>query len=300
MGHAFCLRLPAITLSASLAYFARLDAFPLVPPPHRALPREQSQSRIDGWTVEDIELYNSSFRTRTIPRGPGLSDSPSTCHDWDWLRAVAGDPFMSDSVRGYTPGILTGKWRGTELAPYDNRFTRFMTDDKPELPGQSRVPFSCCLEEHVRYSKRDERDSPCHISLFPPTSWTRKEGGMELIDERSSTKVFYKTLTRESSAQEPEMVQTDPNLGATADQEIVDVILSGRTEHHLQPAWEFSGRVRISDGLVVLVRQPVNGKLPRRSIYAGYLLSSQNFVGKWKYCSPDVQWEGIWTLCKAG
>jgi len=103
---------------------------------------------------------------------------------------------------------------------------------------------------------------------------------MELIDERSSAKVFYQTLTRE-----PEKVQSDTKLGATVDQEIVDVILSGRvstasllprfffpslalpflpnppfsfqTEHHLQPAWEFSGRVRISDGLVVLVRQPV-------------------------------------------
>lgn len=103
---------------------------------------------------------------------------------------------------------------------------------------------------------------------------------MELIDERSSAKVFYKTST-----QQPEKVQSDTKLGVTADQEIVDVILSGRvstaslsppaslpflalpfppnpplsfqTERHLQPAWEFFGRVRISDGLVVLVRQPV-------------------------------------------
>jgi len=97
---------------------------------------------------------------------------------------------------------------------------------------------------------------------------------MELFDKRSSAKVFYKTLAH----QEPEKVQSDTKLGIMADQEIVDVILSGRvstaslplpflsfpnpplsfqTEHHLQPAWEFSGRVRISDGLVVLVRQPV-------------------------------------------
>jgi len=39
-----------------LAWF---DAFPLVPPPYRAPSREQSQSQIDGWAVEDIELYNS-------------------------------------------------------------------------------------------------------------------------------------------------------------------------------------------------------------------------------------------------
>jgi len=61
----------------------------------------------------DTEAYNKSFRTRTVPRGPGCPDS--TCHDWDWLRAVVGDPFMSDSVRRCTPGTFTGKWRGTEI-----------------------------------------------------------------------------------------------------------------------------------------------------------------------------------------
>ena len=113
MGHSFDLRLPAIALSASLAYFARLDAFPLAIPPYRPPSREQDE--IESPTVENVEDYNSSFRTRTVPRGVGSQGSPSTLHDWDWLRAVAGDPFMSEPLRGYTPGILTGKWRGTEL-----------------------------------------------------------------------------------------------------------------------------------------------------------------------------------------
>lgn len=43
---------------------------------------------------------------------------------------------------------------------------------------------------------------------------------MELIDERSSAKLFYQTLS--------EKEQGDTKLAATADQEIVDVILSGR------------------------------------------------------------------------
>ena len=59
-----------------------------------------------------------------------------------------------------------------------------------------------------------------------------RQDGIELFDERSSTKVFYKTLNRESSGEEPENVQDDSELGATsatrADQEIVDVILSGK------------------------------------------------------------------------
>jgi len=97
MGHAFGLRLPAIVLSASLAYFAWLDTFPLVPHPYHAPSREQSQSQIDGWMVEDIELYNSPFHSRSVTCGPGCPDSPSTCHDWDcqWLRTVAGDPLKS-------------------------------------------------------------------------------------------------------------------------------------------------------------------------------------------------------------
>jgi hypothetical protein len=68
-------------------------------------------------------------------------------------------------------------------APYNSDFTRFMTGaaGPSELPDQSRVPFSCSLEEHVRYSKRDEWDDACHIPLFPPTSWTRKEVRAPLV-----------------------------------------------------------------------------------------------------------------------
>ncbi|KAI0278920.1 hypothetical protein BGY98DRAFT_1096424 [Russula aff. rugulosa BPL654] len=309
MGHTFGLRLPSITLSATLALFARLDAFPMVLPPFRPFEEQSENEDLDGPTVEDIELYNQSFHTLTIPRGPGCPGSASTCHDWDWLRAVAGDPFMSDSVRRYTPGMLTGKWRGTEMRRYAFHDPGCRTSD---FYG-SRIPFSWCLEEHVRYSKADERFDPCHVPLFPTANWTKKEDGMEFFDGRSSANIFYKTFSTDL-----EKAQSDTNLDATDDQEIVDVILSGRSERHIQPAWQLTGRVRISDGLVVLFRQYLNGRLPRRSIYAGYresafyesraddslfhyptVLSSQNFVGKWMYSVPDAQWEGVWALCKA-
>lgn len=117
MGHALDLQVPAIALSASLAYFARLGAFPLESPQYILPSREQSQ--MDGMTAEDIEDYNRSFCTRPVPRGPGspstVGSSLSTRHDWDWLRAVATDPILSGSLPRYTPGILTGKWRGTTL-----------------------------------------------------------------------------------------------------------------------------------------------------------------------------------------
>jgi hypothetical protein len=49
------------------------------------------------------------------------------------------------------------------------------------LPDQSRLPISCSLEEHVRYSgamscpSGDEWDDPSYIPLFPPATRTRRE-----------------------------------------------------------------------------------------------------------------------------
>ncbi|KAI0250324.1 hypothetical protein BJV78DRAFT_590373 [Lactifluus subvellereus] len=100
----------------------------------------------------------------------------------------------------------------------------------------------------------------------------RKEGGIELCDARSSTEAFYQTF----NCERPESVECDSESGALsgttkADREIVGVILSGKTEAHLHAAWgnyEFMGRVRISDGLVVLVRQPVRHRHAINSCHA--------------------------------
>jgi hypothetical protein len=119
MGHAFHLQLPAIALSATLAYCARLDAFPLMTTSD--LPLTRAQTTPPGLvTLEDVEYYHRFFSTRTVPRGPGSPTSPlqpclGSRHDWDWQRAVALEPAMSRRPQRYTPGILTGKWRGIRL-----------------------------------------------------------------------------------------------------------------------------------------------------------------------------------------
>lgn len=46
---------------------------------------------------------------------------------------------------------------------------------------------------------------------------------MEFFDERSSANIFYKTFSADL-----EKAQSDTNLDVTDDQEIADVILSGR------------------------------------------------------------------------
>ena len=112
MGHAFNLQLPAITLSASLAYCARLDAFPLMTASD--LPPTRAQTPPGRITLEDVEYYHRFFHTRTVPRAPS-SPTNGSRHDWDWQRAVASEPAMSRHLQRYTPGVLTGKWRGTLL-----------------------------------------------------------------------------------------------------------------------------------------------------------------------------------------
>ncbi|KAI9449022.1 hypothetical protein BJY52DRAFT_1228029 [Lactarius psammicola] len=261
MGHAFDLQLPAIALSASLAYYARLDKYPLRTAPD--LPPTRAQTPPGRIALEDVEYYHSFFCTRTVPHGPGSPASPlqpslGTRHDWDWQRAVASEPGMSRHLRRYTPGVLTGKWRGTLLAQLDRDPTPFMTGEAgpAAMPDSSRHPFFCNLEEHVRYSEPkscpsgDAQDESSNFPLLPQTKWFRKEVLALVCSDRAagSTKAFYRTFNPECHDE------------MTVDQEVVDVVLSGRAESHLQPAWgncEFWGRVRISDGLVVLVQHLV-------------------------------------------
>ncbi|KAI9435812.1 hypothetical protein H4582DRAFT_625106 [Lactarius indigo] len=298
MGHAFDLQLPAIALSASLAYFARLDAFPLMTASD--LPLTRAQTPPGRITLEDVVYYRRFFHTRVVPRGPGSPASPlqaplGSRHGWDWQRAVATKPAMSHHLQRYTPGVLTGKWRGTLLvrllrvpmlpcstvtnialftplslipvfsydgdndddpplpqAQYDRDPTPFMTGAGPAAMSESsRHPFFCHLEEHVRYSEPesslsgDAQDDTSYSPLLPQARWSRKENGYEY---RASTKAFYRTFNPECHDE------------SMIDHEVVDVVLSGKAESHLQPAWgncEFWGRVRVSDGLVVLVQHLV-------------------------------------------
>lgn len=62
-------------------------------------------------------------------------------------------------------------------SPYNSDVSRFMTGEAgpSDVPVESRLPFSCCLEEHVLYSKPNESFDPCHVPLSSPANWTRKE-----------------------------------------------------------------------------------------------------------------------------
>ncbi|EIM80190.1 uncharacterized protein STEHIDRAFT_126163 [Stereum hirsutum FP-91666 SS1] len=88
--------------------------------------------------------------------------------------------------------------------------------------------------------------------------------------------------------------------------EVTEIVLTGRTPPDAARAWgdyDYFGKVRMSDGLVVLSRKPV-GNTPgsRNTVFVGYLSSSQNLVGRWTFStstilkSDDQSWRGIFSL----
>ena len=118
------------------------------------------------------------------------------------------------------------------------------------MPDSSRHPFFCHLEEHVRYSELsvDAQDNSSSVSLLPQSRWSRTEvcgfyllrsgsariqrggavrkrhglthalpiyfqNGYEHLD---STEAFYRTFNPECHDE------------TAVDQEVVDVILTGR------------------------------------------------------------------------
>ncbi|EGO31272.1 hypothetical protein SERLADRAFT_353830 [Serpula lacrymans var. lacrymans S7.9] len=92
---------------------------------------------------------------------------------------------------------------------------------------------------------------------------------------------------------------------------ILDIVLTGETDLNHSRAWnpyKFYGRVRLWDGLIAIVRVPVNngGDPDRRFgrwIFTGYVVGGQNFVGTWRSVGSDVSvgvptWESAFVMSR--
>jgi len=139
------------------------------------------------------------------------------------------------------------------------------------------MPLYIKLEEHYCYDLR------AIVPMSPSEHETDKAwlpedlvvkdtvDGMEFSDSKGTFRTTYKTLGR----------------GETIchRKEVVDAIITGKTDDHHLAAWggftTIMGRVRIRDGLMVLVQSNARGTAAtgKRLLY-GYVTSSQNFVGR--------------------
>ncbi|KAJ6625940.1 hypothetical protein B0H10DRAFT_2211476 [Mycena sp. CBHHK59/15] len=221
---------PSVAMYSILCYFARLDTIvPEFPEHLRTGPRR-----------EDVEHFINECRTRFA----GLMDD---------VFAEYGDDVPCGTIRPYVPGSLTGRWQGSFIVPCLNEYRHWLTErDAPEnMEIFCRQPLYITLQEHFCYRAREKVPHDCpedgmkHAWLPQSVEWVERDGGVEVFDGTQSFKTFYETpATGEVPARRPG--------------EIVDVFVTGQTDDPHAKAWgsfDVRGRVRLSDGLVVLRRE---------------------------------------------
>ncbi|KAK7055507.1 hypothetical protein R3P38DRAFT_1358485 [Favolaschia claudopus] len=263
---------PSAPIYSILCYFTRLDILTPMFPVHLSS-RAQTAPRT-GPRREDVEHFINDCRTRFEP--------------WD---LVTKNPRSDES---YLLGSLTGRWQGSSIVPCLNSYRHWLNDaEAPEtMDTFCRQPLYITLQEYVSYAEapvvsdhkvgRGKQVDACQL----PSTWVEKEDGIEIQDEYSKRRRFYRKAGGKSSRQE------------TVD----DIIIAGQTDDPYASAWgafKLVGRVRLTDGLIVLKRESVAGL--GTTVFRGYMSSPQNFVGRYRALPKGyevAEWEAAFSLCK--
>ncbi|KAF8549840.1 hypothetical protein OG21DRAFT_1488240 [Imleria badia] len=308
-GQPTTLCLPPIAPFAILNYFARIEYFHLKVPLELPLNRHDAITKGTpcGPTRDDIDDFNARCATRVS--GWRYGDTfdgllKSRRHDPDSRRSLCGfDSALSHSpLVYYIPGTFSGRWQGSFIAPYREDYRSiFGSAEAPSpFPSFGRFPLYVKFRELYCYSPSTPlsvaEDEISFFNAFLPIGcqWREDESGIEFIGSNNSFRTHYTPLRRSKDASDVS------SMGA------LDVIITGITEAPYATAWngyKYIGRIRPSDGLVVLLREPLD---PQRvdlgpALFRGYVISSRNFVGRWRHISnaeQPAEWESTFSLCK--
>ncbi|KAJ7161047.1 hypothetical protein C8R46DRAFT_1106343 [Mycena filopes] len=141
-----------------------------------------------------------------------------------------------------------------------------------------RQPMYVTLQEYVRRRAEPENEKQSReAGGWLPTSWVEKDGGIEVLDERTTSV-------------------------AHLEENVEDVLVMGQTDDPYASAWgafKIFGRVRLSDGLIVLRRESVSGM--GTTLLRGYMSSHQHFAGRYRAIHKGnavAEWEAAFSLCK--
>ncbi|KAJ7054708.1 hypothetical protein C8F01DRAFT_483054 [Mycena amicta] len=262
--------IPAVPIYSILCYFTRLDMLNPMFPVHisRTHPPPKGPRR------EDVEHFINECRTPFEPWDvEPNSRSPAA------VRNAAEDALSRSLNQHHFPGLLTGRWKGSSIVPGINDYRHWM--DQPEAPETMetfcRQPLYLTLQEHFCYDAT-LLDDPVAL----PETWVEHDDGVR-VDGWSR---FYETHRGD-----------DP-----PEREIFDILVTGQTDDPYASAWghfKIIGRVRLSDGLIVLRRESVAGL--GTTVLRGYMSARQNFCGRYRAeddgCST-AEWEAAFSLCK--
>ncbi|KAJ7699322.1 hypothetical protein B0H17DRAFT_306967 [Mycena rosella] len=276
---------PSAPIYSILCYFTRLDTVvPMFPVHLSAAARSGAGPR-----PEDVEHFINECRTRFESCDQGQAALEQHLSSDDSLTRWLNHP--------YSPGSLTGRWKGSAIVPFINEYRHWLDD--PEAPETMdtfcRHPLYLTLEEHYYYAPTPTLSPGGYakemtIDAWLPAAWAERDGGIEVCDDSGSTR-FYETGVRNT-------------VDTPRPDNIVDVIVTGQTDDPYATAWgafKIFGRVRVSDGLIVLRRESVAGL--GTTLLRGYMSSSQNFAGRYRAIDRGcgaAEWEAAFSLCRTG
>ncbi|KAJ6554483.1 hypothetical protein B0H19DRAFT_1377351 [Mycena capillaripes] len=270
---------PSAPIYSILCYFTRLDTLKPMFPVH--LSSDAQAPPKAGPRREDVDHFINKCHTRFEP--------------WDFVTEY---PFADDSLTcclngPYFPGSLTGRWQGSSIVPCLNQYRHWLNElEAPEsMDTFCRQPLYITLQEYVCYTEKPvlsglEIGCMKAIDTWLPSSWVERDGGIEVSDKSNSCSRFY--------------AKADKNLAQQRN--IVDVIVTGQPDEPYAAAWgafKIIGRVRLTDGFIVLRRESVSGL--GTTILRGYMTSSQNFAGRYRAIPlgcEAAEWEAAFSLCK--
>ncbi|KAJ4480235.1 hypothetical protein J3R30DRAFT_3470679 [Lentinula aciculospora] len=245
-------------------------------------------------------------------------------YDQDWYRSVACSDSLSISTplnhNTYRPGALLGDWEGffvqTSLEDHI-----VLLDDHDRIPSEPislyRHPLYFTLREHHCFHPNvpiapgnDCIGGQDVLNAWLPQGLTLKqcENEIEAFDPVANRNVRYQTFRPEGLVETKECLQSGKvpgssrkSLGANENSTNNfpyiekewpnDILVTGKTSEEVGAAWGhyvFIGRVRLWDGLIILLRTPRDSTRSDlgRWLFRGYL-HDHNLVGHWRETSTS-------------
>ncbi|KAL4065503.1 hypothetical protein V8B97DRAFT_2025765 [Scleroderma yunnanense] len=313
-GQETTLTLPPVAPFAILSQFVRAEQRPLAAPPELPANRQEALMRgiMRGPTREDIEHFNTKCKTRLVgaSRGNCADPSPkSQSHDSDWYRCLLGAYRMPPctTMGFYAPGILSGRWQGSSITPFPDVYKSILSSsDAPSVfPASGRFPLYVRFHEYYCYTPSlpvpvmDDTDAFFNAFLPRGCRWYKTEDGIEIVGEDQSFKTYYTELQPNNESEQAGTVTRDLDYS-----NVRDVIVVGETEEPYATAWngyKYIGRIRPSDGLVVLLREPVSHHALTKTLFLMGCIDEPDASARWRSISNGEQpaeWESIFSMSK--
>ncbi|VDB88321.1 unnamed protein product [Peniophora sp. CBMAI 1063] len=301
-GHSIDVNTPAIAPYAILSFVLRVERYKLANPQN--VPSARSERLGFGPTKEDFDQYNAACQTHAVSDSSPIQ-STSSQNDVDWARLIYMNATLPSgtTVRPFRIGALAGSWDGTLLLPSLHPVQS--DSDPPRGLGPveylSRQPIALELHEHYSYS-------PLSPNVCCKQAFEAEYVGPPVLCECALNlhgqclENDARLSSRDTSC--PASVYTCDCIHELNESAVTDISVTGVTPPDFGAAWgayRFKGRVRISDGLIVLRRDPIGSSAASPAWLFGYVLGSRQLVGRWHVGSPGTEtpWEGVFGLWKS-